>query len=196
MRGAPVSRTAAALAQGTLGGEPMRPIRGLFSIVVDSRERHPWQPPPDVPYVVCALPSGDYSIGGYEDRVAVERKSLPDYVHSVFADWARFSAELRRLAAYDLAVVIVEATQEDVRRGKYRPSASSGIRTGRSGAWAARLDALSPGKVLASASVIHGEFGIPVLWAETAHRASTLTWAMLRAWHRTERARAGLGCTP
>ncbi len=47
-------------------------IENGFTIVIDSREQRPYQFPGAV---VKTLPTGDYSIVGLTDRVAIERKS-------------------------------------------------------------------------------------------------------------------------
>ena len=43
------------------------------------------------------LDAGDYSVDGYENVVAVERKSLADFVHTVIHDFDRFAVELAKL---------------------------------------------------------------------------------------------------
>ena len=45
-----------------------------------------------------ALPAGDYSVAGLEGVVAVERKTLDDFVSTVIHSRARFREELRKLA--------------------------------------------------------------------------------------------------
>lgn len=56
------------------------------------------------------LASGDYSLLGYERRVAVERKSLADLYGTLGQGRARFERELERLKDYDFAAVVVEAS--------------------------------------------------------------------------------------
>jgi DNA excision repair protein ERCC-4 len=58
---------------------------------------------------VAGLTSGDYSLVGYERRVAVERKGLSDLYSTLGGGRARFVRELQRLATYDFAAVVVEA---------------------------------------------------------------------------------------
>lgn len=68
-------------------------VDGAFfrgAIVVDTREQTPYEfatmvcdkadggGPLYVPTLRAGLPTGDYSLAGYEDMVAVERKSLAD----------------------------------------------------------------------------------------------------------------------
>jgi DNA excision repair protein ERCC-4 len=67
------------------------------------------------------LPAGDYSLPGFEDRAAVERKTLNDLVGCLMGkDRTRFEKELTRGRAYDFFSVVVEASLEDVSRGRYR----------------------------------------------------------------------------
>jgi ERCC4-type nuclease len=53
--------------------------------------------------------TGDYSIEGFEQVLTVERKSLPDLVKTVVTDWQRFSRQLRRMSAMDVAIIVCEA---------------------------------------------------------------------------------------
>lgn len=76
-------------------------------IVIDSREKQPYEFPGAV---VRALPAGDYSLLGREDEVAIERKSLADAYSSLGANRERFRREIERLAEYDFAAIVVEAS--------------------------------------------------------------------------------------
>ena len=78
-----------------------------FTIVIDTREQ--------LPYafdgaVVKTLSTGDYSLLGLEDKVAVERKSTADAYASLGRGRARFRREVERLAALDYAAIVVENT--------------------------------------------------------------------------------------
>ncbi|RPH47035.1 MAG: hypothetical protein EHM91_06585, partial [Planctomycetota bacterium] len=67
-------------------------------IVVDTREQRPYRFDPQFVVVTRrALPAGDYSIAGHETAVAIERKSLGDFVTSVIHERERFERELARL---------------------------------------------------------------------------------------------------
>lgn len=93
-----------------------------FAVLVDSREQAPFtfeglkcdadrkHKPLVVEWRWHGLKTGDYSIDGFEGRVAVERKSLADLYGSVVGDRRdRFEAEHQRMAAMETAAVVVEA---------------------------------------------------------------------------------------
>lgn len=93
-----------------------------FTIIVDTREQHPYTfeditaggRPVEVATVSAGLRSGDYSIQGHEDAVAVERKSLADLYSTLTAGRDRFERELERLGEMTYSVVIVEASWHEI----------------------------------------------------------------------------------
>jgi ERCC4-type nuclease len=102
--------------------------------VIDSREQHPYRfDSTRTGSVVKGLPAGDYSLVGLETYVAVERKSLSDFISTVVHDRERFETELQKLRGYEYAWVIVEGSMEDVLSGNYRsrinPKSLLGITT-------------------------------------------------------------------
>jgi len=93
-------------------------------VVVDSREKDPYTfDPARVEVVRCALPAGDYSLLGLEDKVSIERKSLEDFVGTVIRERERFRNELLKLREYEYACVVVEANLADILSGNYRSGA-------------------------------------------------------------------------
>lgn len=98
-----------------------------FLVLIDQREKLPYSfdslPTKKshggrlvVPVETCYLPTGDYTIQGFEDRFALERKSLEDLYVTIGQHRDRFEAELQRLDAMDFAAVIIEADLRDVWR--------------------------------------------------------------------------------
>jgi ERCC4-type nuclease len=93
-----------------------------FVVVVDSREQHPYTfeaitaagRPVEVTTTTAGLKSGDYSIAGHEDAVAVERKSLQDLYGTLTAGRDRFERELERLGEMAYSAVIVEASWHEI----------------------------------------------------------------------------------
>ena len=92
----------------------------FIPIVVDTREQQPYAFDPDRFSVERrALPAGDYSLVGSEERVAVERKSLVDFAQTVIRARRRFHEELRKLAACEFACIVVEGSMRDVIEGAF-----------------------------------------------------------------------------
>ena len=101
-----------------------RSSQGLATIIIDTREQEPYSfDSRQAAAVRRALPAGDYSVEGLEERVAVERKTLDDFVSTVIHSRARFRKELRKLAGYPAACVVVEAGVLDVLVHRYRGDA-------------------------------------------------------------------------
>jgi ERCC4-type nuclease len=92
-----------------------------FNVVIDMREQLPFsfhelradakagRLPLAVRVTHRTLAAGDYSIEGFEDRVAIERKSLADLFATLSKGRGRFQRELDRLAKCDFAAVVIEA---------------------------------------------------------------------------------------
>lgn len=75
-------------------------------IAIDTREQLPYEFP-GWPCIHKALPSGDYSLVGFEHSFAIERKSQSDLLGCIFTK--RFKAELERLAGYTHAFLAIES---------------------------------------------------------------------------------------
>lgn len=99
-----------------------------FQVVVDSREQAPYtfdaMPLSGrdrgkrlvVPIERKGLKSGDYSIVGMEERIAIERKSLQDLYSTLGQDRERFEAEFERLNQLEFAAIVIEADARDLWR--------------------------------------------------------------------------------
>ena len=98
-----------------------------MKILIDTREQLPYAfERYQVDTMPATLPAGDYSLPGFEDRAAVERKSLDDLIACLMgANRERFERELARARHHDLFAVVVEATLLDVSRGKYTSNMNS-----------------------------------------------------------------------
>lgn len=98
------------------------PLAVPFRVVVDSREQIPYtfqtlradadkqNRPLEITRVCKQLPAGDYSIEGFETRIAIERKSLADLFATLGQRREQFEAEHARLASCEFAAVIIEAS--------------------------------------------------------------------------------------
>jgi len=96
-----------------------------FTILIDNREGHPYNfaniPPPRstkktiiVRTETIFLPTGDYSIKGFADVVAVERKSIEDLFMTLGKNRQRFKREMMRLQDFDYAAIIIESDWQTI----------------------------------------------------------------------------------
>lgn len=109
-----------------------RPVICPFTVIVDSREQAPWSfqgMRSDAhkeyrPLVVFnerqGLPTGDYSMKGFEDQITIERKSLADAFSTFTVDRDRFTRELERMKSFRYAAVVIEAPWESLICGPKR----------------------------------------------------------------------------
>jgi DNA excision repair protein ERCC-4 len=85
--------------------------------VIDSREQAPFAfKGYEVESEPATLPVGDYSLPGFQDRAAIERKELNDLISCLMnGNRKRFERELARGRHYDLFAVVVEASLAGLR---------------------------------------------------------------------------------
>jgi ERCC4-type nuclease len=135
-------------------------------IVVDTREKLPYEfSDPSIQAILRALPAGDYSIVGLESKVAVERKTLDDFVRSIIRERKRFYKELRILSGYRAACIVVEGNLRDVKAHKYKGE-------------------LHPNSVFSIAVSIFTDFGIPVFFCSSRSLARKFTELFLTRMNR------------
>lgn len=92
-------------------------------ILTDTREQAPFDFGrfPDVEVTRATLPTGDYSLAGFESVIAFERKELNDLIACLLnGNRERFERELARGAALHRFCVLVEASLDDISRHRYR----------------------------------------------------------------------------
>jgi ERCC4-type nuclease len=142
-----------------------RSSAGSATIIIDTREQEGYSFDPRLAATVRrALPAGDYSVVGLENTVAVERKSLDDFVSTVIHSRERFRNELRKLAGYRAACVVVEGGVLDVLLHRYRGDAH-------------------PNAVVGSSLSIILDFRIPVFFCSNRQAACQFVQAYLLAAH-------------
>ena len=88
-------------------------------IIVDTREQTPYtfasiDPIPIVE--VATLKAGDYSLKGFENQIAIERKSLLDAFGTFGQGRSRFERELERLSIMRYTSVVIEADWDTIIR--------------------------------------------------------------------------------
>jgi len=99
-------------------------------IIQDTREQKPIFKISDV-VIDKGLKTGDYSIVGFEDKVTIERKSVPDLYGSVKRD--RFEREITRMKKMEWAGLLIEGPESEVMKkqmfGKVTPKQVYGALT-------------------------------------------------------------------
>lgn len=141
-------------------------------ILVDTREQKPFtfrgyeaHPEP------ATLPIGDYSLSGFTDRVAIERKDLNDLVSCLMnGNRDRFERELARGRHYDLFAVVVEASLADVSQARYRSD-------------------MRPQAALQSIITFQVRYRVPFMWAGNRTGAEYMTYSFLAKYLREIRER-------
>lgn len=157
-------------------------IPSQFAVVIDGREREPYrfidmkaknskgEAVPLLPNLEYGrLETGDYSVRGLEQLVAVERKSLADLYSTLGQDRDRFEREHERLAAMKTACVVIEADWDTIIN--HPPERSQ----------------LNPQSVLGTFTSWYQRYG--VAWIAMPHRraAECFTYRYLEMFHRKER---------
>lgn len=132
-------------------------------IIIDTREQLPFT---FSGYTTQrgTLPTGDYSLAGYEHAVAVERKSHGDIWACCAAERARFERCLERLAALDRAAVVIECSLTDL---AIRP---------------ARVQRVTPATVVGSCISWAAQYRLPFFWCDTRRYAERVTVRWLLAY--------------
>lgn len=88
---------------------PDSPYNAPFVIAVDSREQRELSFP-GFAVMRKTLPTGDYSMLGFEHRIAIERKSKSDAWGCVADGRARFERCMVRLGQLERAAVVIECS--------------------------------------------------------------------------------------
>ncbi len=132
-------------------------------IVVDTREQTPLDFGPLVAVTRATLPTGDYSIQGYESEVAVERKSKSDAYGCVGAGRARFERCLLRLGAMRRGAIVIETS---LKRFTTPPGRS----------------AISPQQAVGSYISWSCQHRLPVFWCGSREYAARVTLRYLMAY--------------
>ena len=134
-----------------------------MKIITDTREQLPYQfENYQVEISTSALMAGDYSLAGFQDRVAIERKSLDDLIGCLTGkDRSRFEKELARAGSFERFAVIVEASLEDISFKRYR-------------------SAMSPHSVIQSIMAFYIRYGVPFVFCGSRDAAEYLTYSILQ----------------
>ena len=140
-------------------------------IIIDTREPLKTAYAFSQPTARKMLSAGDYSIQGYENKIAIERKTLDDFIQSVTKNKKRFYKELSRLAVYDFACIVVEGNINDVTEHDYKSLAT-------------------PQSIRGQAIAIYLDFNIPVFWLADRQHSAEFTEAVLCRLYKTHSVKA------
>ena len=135
-------------------------------IAIDTREKTPY---PFSPGEVVTLQTGDYSVIGLEDRVAIERKTKSDAFNSLGRERARFEREVSRLGELEFGAIVVEASLPDL----LHPP---------------RYSQMNPRAVVASLLAWSVRYGVPVYFAgDRSHGQAATRCLLMKFWYYTKR---------
>ena len=99
------------------GGTQLKTPRPV--ILVDTREQNPFDFSRFEGWFAGierrALKVGDYSIAGHEEDCAIERKDLPDLVHSLTTERSVFVKRLRLMSRFPHRLLVITASLSEVK---------------------------------------------------------------------------------
>lgn len=114
-------------------------------IIIDTREQNPFvfSEYTETKPIRKKLDTGDYSVEGYENCFAIERKELGDFLNCVTRERLRFERELLR-ATENLRRfwIIIEGSFADISYGRYRSLVKSESVLGTIAAWENRFNVI------------------------------------------------------
>lgn len=140
-------------------------IPNQFTVLMDDREKKGW----DLPYKVerKRLKTGDYTVKGFEDVIAIEKKSgLVELLNDLTAKYRpTFERFLKRFSKYPVKVIVVEDTLSElsISRALVHIKKKSGGR--------ARLTSKS---IHYWAAEISGKYGIPIVFVSKGMKGDLL----------------------
>lgn len=107
------------------------------------------------------LQTGDYSLAGLEDYIAIERKSLQDLVACLGRERPRFERELIRGRGLEFFCVVCEGSWRDIANGNYK----------------GKLHAHSAAQ---SVAAFMARNKIPFFFSDSRKAAEYITWSLLK----------------
>lgn len=130
-----------------------------MTIVQDTREQKPLTFPEAKVRVVTLL-TGDYSLEHFEDKITIERKSLPDLLGSLGNDRDRFMREIQRMRSFEYAGLVVESSMQTIANGNWRSE-------------------IKPASVMGSLQAFSAKYGVHVFLADNRELAARTVEGLL-----------------
>jgi DNA excision repair protein ERCC-4 len=91
-------------------------------LIVDTREQKPYLnifKKINQKYLRKKLDVGDYSLKNYENKFAIERKTLDDFICSITRGRKRFEKELEKAKSFEYFALIIECSFYDIKNRNY-----------------------------------------------------------------------------
>ena len=134
-----------------------------MKLIIDSREQDPLE------FIgeseVGTLSTGDYSLKGFEDYIAIERKSLPDLLGSITSGRDRFERELSRSRGLEYFAIVVESDFSDISKGNFKSK-------------------MSVTSAVASILAFSVRYKLPIFFCQDRQQASQIVEGLLRQYLR------------
>lgn len=139
----------------------------VIDIITDTREQLPYL---FLKYDCSTRPGtvkyGDYTLRGFEDKIAIERKSLDDFVGSICQGRERFEREIMSGGAErDFFAVVIEGHPLHVRDHQYKSD-------------------MNPHSVLQTAISWAIKYGVHFIWAGSRNAGEYQTYHLLEKYAR------------
>ena len=142
-------------------------VRGyVMKIVVDTREQKPyWKEGPEI--IRRGLKTGDYSIEGYEDKICIERKSLPDLFGTLGKGHTRFKKELERARELDYFAILIDGSMSSCVNKDFKGSKHS---------------MMAGHVVLKILFTLHIKYGVNFFFSNGRHESRRLIKGLFESW--------------
>lgn len=143
-------------------------------ILIDSREQTPYAfagaQYQGTTATTGTLTTGDYSLQGLSDLIALERKSLSDLTGTLTTGRDRFKRECERGKGFQYFGLIIEASIEDVRKHNYRSR-------------------MTPQSLLQTLATYSVRYGLHVHWCGSRAGGEYMTYSLLQKFLREQQNR-------
>jgi ERCC4-type nuclease len=137
-------------------------------LVQDSREQLGYQDLFESPCLIQGLPTGDYSILGAEHLIAIERKSLADFLGSITTGRERFEKELARGRALSCFHLVIEGRLDEIAAGNYGHAVSK----------------VNPTSVFETLTAFSIRYNLPIWFVGNRQIGARTTESLLKKWLR------------
>lgn len=142
-----------------------------MQIIIDSREQKPFSfHGYDCDIEKGSLPTGDYSLAGFTDRIAIERKELNDLIQCLSWERERFTREIERARGLSFFAVVIEASWQDMAQGNYRSK-------------------MKPQAACQSVMAFMTRYSVPFFFAGNRRTGEYITYSLLKQYYEGEKKR-------